>query len=84
MMKPSRLRIRPLGGIHDSAHNEPDALAIYLPDLSGSNESIELISLHAGNCFVFLACPYRSVGGISKSHQADRGLALQPPAYPTA
>jgi hypothetical protein len=39
--------------IHDSAHNEPDALAICITDLSGSNESIELISLlspHPGLC----------------------------------
>jgi hypothetical protein len=53
--------VGPLRRINDDAHNPPNPIAIYLPDLAGGNQSIKLISLHSGNCFVFLTCPFEGI-----------------------
>jgi hypothetical protein len=47
--------------MNNRSHDEPDALAIDSPDLSGSNQPIKLIDFLAGNRFVFRTRPFERI-----------------------
>jgi len=47
--------------LNDTAHYEPHAPAIVLPDLSSSDQSIKFVSFHSGDSFVFLDLPLAGI-----------------------
>jgi hypothetical protein len=55
--------------MNDGAHNERHAL-IYLPDLSGSDQSIKLVHFHSGDGFVFLDLPLAPIVDQSAAYPA--------------
>ena len=77
---PPRSRVQgiigPFRGLHNSAYNEPHVLAIDVPYRSSSDQSIKPVSFHSGDGFFFprfdTCANRRSVGGISRAHQAYR------------
>ena len=49
--------IGPCRRLNNTAHNEPHVFAIYVLDLSSSDQSIKLLSFYSGDGFVFLNFP---------------------------
>jgi hypothetical protein len=62
-------------GLNNTAHNEPHVLAIDLPDLSSSDQSIKLLSFHSGDSFAFLDLPLARIVDQSAAYQSVSRLS---------